>query len=118
MIVETIVTGVIGIVAGSVGTFVFFPQEKKAKDIENESKQSEEWKKLYEETHSELQQKDAIIEKKDEKIDALYVEITKHRDEKAQQSIVIAELQVENTKLKLLKCDRPSCQNRQPPTGY
>ena len=41
-----------------------------------------------------------------------------HRDEKAQKSIRIAELEVENAKLKLLKCEVPSCLNRKPPTGY
>jgi hypothetical protein len=108
---ETIITALATCIAGNLAMFFFFPQERKAKNLENEAKQSEEWKKLYEETHEELQSRDT-------KIDELYAEISRHRDEKAKQAIRITELEVENTKLKLLKCEVPSCPNRQPPTGY
>lgn len=109
--IETVVTAIVGCIAGNIMMFLFLPQEKKAKNLENEAKQSEEWKKLYEEAHAESRAKD-------EKIDSLYAEITKHRDEKAEKSVRIAELEVENAKLRILKCEVPSCPNRKPPTGY
>lgn len=109
--IETIVTAIIGCITGNIMMFLLLPQERKAKNLENEAKQSEEWKKLYEEAHEESHAKD-------DKIDSLYKEISMHRDEKAQKSIRIAELEVENAKLKLLKCEVPSCLNRKPPTGY
>lgn len=109
--IETIITAIVGCITGNIMMFLLLPQERKAKNLENEAKQSEEWKKLYKEAHDELRVKD-------EKIDTLYQEITRHRDEKAQKAVTIAELEVENAKLKLLKCEVPSCLNRKPPTGY
>ena len=108
---ETIITAIVCCITGNIMMFLLFPQERKAKNLENEAKQSEEWKKLYEEAHDESREKD-------EKIDFLYKEIARHRDEKAQKAVKIAELEVENAKLKLLKCEVPSCLNRKPPTGY
>lgn len=109
--IETIIAGIIGCISGNIMMFLLLPQERKAKNIENESKQSAEWKKLYDETREELKEKEL-------KIDSLYAEITKHRDEKAALNNKNAELGVENTKLKFLKCDVPRCLNRKPPTGY
>lgn len=109
--IETIITAIVGCITGNIMMFLLLPQERKAKNLENEAKQSEEWKKLYEEAHAESRSKD-------EKIDSLYNEIAKHRDEKAQKALRITELEVENTRLKVLKCEVPSCLNRKPPTGY
>lgn len=106
-----IATMIITYIGGSLTTFMFFPQMRKTKNIENESKQSEEWRKLYEETKMEAREKDS-------KIDSLYAEITKHRDAKATLADKVSQLQVENTSLKYLKCGKPGCQNRTPPTGY
>lgn len=115
---EQIITGIVGMVCGNIMMFLLLPQKRKSEDlkndaqnIENEAKQSEEWRKLYDEAHTEN------IEK-DKKIDALYMEITRHRDEKAGLHIKITELSVENTRLKILKCEKPSCIDRHPPTGY
>ena len=44
---ETIITALATCIAGNLAMFFFFPQERKAKNLENEAKQSEEWKKLY-----------------------------------------------------------------------
>lgn len=109
--IEIIVAIVSGVLAGGLSPFLFFRQDKAAKEIENETHQSEEWHKLYEEECNERKERDA-------KIDNLYVEINKHRDAKAGLARRISELEVENTKLKLMMCEVPSCPKRQPKTGY
>lgn len=103
------------ITTGGLTTFLFLPQLRKSKNIDNESKQSDEWRKLYEEASEEAT-------KKDNKIEELYSEISKHRDEKASLQKEVSRLTAENTRLetslKYLKCEKPGCPNRTPPTGY
>lgn len=109
--IGAIITGIVGCVCGNIAVFLFLPQIKKAKNIENEAKQSEEWKKLYIEAHQE-------ITEKDRKIGDLYVQVSKHRDECIKMGLEKAKIEVELTKLQLLKCNKPNCGNRQPPTGF
>ena len=52
------------------------------------------------------------------KIDALFDQINKHRDEKAEVIKENTRLEVENTRLSMLKCEVINCIKRQPPTGY
>lgn len=120
--IEVIISSTVSLILGIGSTLLFYPQSKKEKNIQNESKQSDEWRKLYEEQSEELKgerkrHEDHIIAK-DQKIDSLYCEISRHRDEKAEKSNRIAELEVDNTRLCLLKCEVPNCPNRKPPTGY
>ncbi|MDR1090102.1 MAG: hypothetical protein LBL79_03425 [Prevotella sp.] len=68
-----LIAGVIGVISGNFTAFIFFPQMRKTKNIENEAKQSEEWQKLYKEAKSEIQEKDS-------KIGSLYLKIGEHRD--------------------------------------
>lgn len=109
--IEIITAVVSGLLAGGLTPFLFFRQERNAKNIDNEAKQSEEWKKLYEETKAELQERDV-------KIDALYDKIHGYRDECEDLSKQLTSLEVENTRCKLLMCEVPSCPRRQPQTGY
>ena len=78
--------------------------------------------KLYQEERNELlaahKERDEIVAAKDAKIDTLYEQISQQRDCKANLSKENAALQVENTRLCLLKCEKPNCPHRQPPTGY
>lgn len=115
---EYVVTTIVGMVCGNITAFLFFPQKRKsetlkneAQNIENESKQSDEWNKLYQ---VELEENKEL----NKKIDSLYAEIARHRDENTQLRIEMTEIMVENTRLKVLKCEKPACSNRQPPTGY
>lgn len=115
---EHVVTAIVGMVCGNITAFLFFPQKRKsetlkneAQNIENEAKQSDEWYKLYQ---VELEENKEL----NKKIDSLYAEIARHRDENTQLRIEMTEIMVENTRLKVLKCEKPACSNRQPPTGY
>lgn len=109
--IEIVAAIISGILAGGLTPFLFFRQDRNSKEIDNEAKQSEEWKKLYEETKEELDERDA-------KIDELYQQIHNQRDTEAEMAKHITEIEVENTKCKLLMCEVPSCPKRQPQTGY
>lgn len=124
-----LILGIGGLLTGAGGMLLFYPQVKRQKDIENrmkaaeiEVKQSEEWKKLYQEERNELlafrKEHDEIVAQKDAKIDELYTIISHQRDCKAELSKENTELQVEKTRLTILKCEVPNCPKRQPPTGY
>lgn len=119
---EIIVTSVVSILTGAGSVLLFFPQIRKSKVLDNEAKQSEEWKKLYEEERN-MREEDRKVWEEDRgryetKIDTLYDQISHQRDCKAELSKDNATLQVENTRLCLLKCEVPNCPNRKPPTGY
>ena len=115
---ETIITGIIGVICGNASMFLFFRQERKAKNLdneakenENEAKESEEWRKLYECVHDELRESDT-------KIDTLYSTISEWRDKYHDLLVEKAQLDVEVAKLRLLKCEVPSCPNRKPKNEY
>jgi uncharacterized membrane-anchored protein YhcB (DUF1043 family) len=107
----TIIAGVIGCIAGNLTALLFFPQMRKMKSIENEAKQSEEWKKLFDEAKSEAKERD-------EKIDSLYVKIENQRNVEIDLYKETKRLVTENTRLKILKCELPLCPKRVPPTGF
>lgn len=117
-----IIGPIIGAIAGSFGTLIFLPQERKSKILANEAKQSEEWHKLYVEEKERREEDRKNWENErgqyEQKIDHLYHRISEVRNEKAAVTKVNTQLEVENTKLCLLKCEAPNCPNRKPPTGY
>ncbi|MEG1543262.1 MAG: hypothetical protein RR382_01880 [Tannerellaceae bacterium] len=93
------------------GTFLFYRENKRGKIIENEARQSEEWKKLYEESKQDSKEKDA-------KIDSLYLEIKEHRADYYELQKDCETVKLDNVKMKMLKCEKPGCTLRTPPTGY
>ena len=119
---EIVLTALVSLVTGAGSILLFFPQIRKSKIIENEAKQSEEWRKLYDEERKmhfeERKEWEIERDKLNTKIDDLYNAITKHRDEKARIIKSNTSLEVENTRLCLLKCEVVNCDKRKPPTGY
>lgn len=120
--IELIMTSVVSLVTGAGSMLLFFPQMRKSKILENEAKQSDEWRKLYAE-EKKLRQEERTeweIERNqlNGKIDSLFDQINKHRDEKAEVIKENTRLEVENTRLTMLKCEVINCVKRQPPTGY
>lgn len=115
---ENVITTLVGMVCGNIMMFLLLPQKRKsedlkneAQDLENEATQAEEWQKLYNEEREQIAKLNA-------KIDDLYEELSKARNENASLHEQLTEAKIENTKLKLLKCEKPACPHRQPPTGY
>ena len=110
--VNIVISAVIGI-AGAFGggSIIFARQTRKMKEIENEAKQSDEWRKLYEEMKGEVKERDV-------KIDELYIQINNHRDVEITLQKKITQLEVSNTKLQLTHCQVKGCVNREPPSGY
>lgn len=115
---EQIITALVGMLCGNIMMFLLLPQKRKAENLkneaqnlENEAVQSEEWQKLYNEEREQINKLNA-------KIDSLCEELTKSRNENYTFHEQLTEAKIENTKLKFLKCERPACSQRQPPTGY
>lgn len=104
-----IILAVIG--GGTLTTLLFYPQTRKQKRIENETKQSEEWKKLYMESQEQCSAKQAKIER-------MYADfgLKAAADLEAQKEH--AKISVENAGLRILKCEVPGCPKRDPATGY
>lgn len=131
MSVVEIVLTVLGSLGGVTGlvSLLYVKQDRiskeldnETKDLDNEAKQSEEWRKLYENErecfHKSRQDYDDTIKVKDAKIDELFAEISNQRNQKVELHNQIAEMSVELTRLRLLKCEAINCVNRKPPTGY
>lgn len=108
--VSTIVAAIVGLLSAfGGGSIIYARQTRRLKEIENEAKQSDEWRKLYEEM-----KKEAV--ERDRKIDDLYGEISKHRDEKVEMRKELARLEVQVAKLGYTKCEVLYCPDRVPPT--
>lgn len=74
--VFTFITGLIGAIAGAAGTFLFYRQNRDAKEIENDSTLAAEWEKLYREQKS-------IVEANTARIDDLVQQVTSLKAEVA-----------------------------------
>ena len=103
-------TTVLGILLGS-GGVLFWKQDKRAKVLENEAKQSDEGRKLYERSDQDSRDKDA-------KIDAMYAEKKELRQELDRKSEEITELKLKNKELEYQKCQKFECTRRLPPRFF
>ena len=61
-ILSTAITAILSAGVTAAGTFLYYKQERDKRDIENESLQSEEWKKLYLESKEDSAKKDKKID--------------------------------------------------------
>lgn len=93
------------------GGVLYWKQDKRAKEIQNEARQSEEWRKLYERSEQDSREKDA-------KIDALYEEKKELRERYEQKCEECNSLKLEKQKLEFLKCEQFDCLNRKPPRFF
>ena len=101
-IISSLIAALLG--GGGIGTLFYWRETKRAKQTENELKLAEGWKKLAEKY-------EAIVERKDEKIEELYAENGQLRNDK---DILSTEVAV----LKVYKCIDIACAGRKPPFGY
>ena len=96
-IITSLVTGAIT----WLGTFIFYKQKRDGMDISNEAQRSAEWKKLYDESKRDS-------EEKDQKIDELRREIRELNKRMNEMDRVI---QLNS----IYRCENLSCKNRRPP---
>lgn len=104
------------------GSVIFFRANKKLKNIEVESRQSDEWQRLYKTLLDDNRDKDT-------KLDALYAERQKLYERLAdgEKESAMREMEyikqsamaeVERTKLEYARCDVDDCLKRKPPRVY
>lgn len=88
---------------GGIAGLVFFRENKRARQLENEATASSQWRELYEKS-------EAKVESQSLKIDALYKENGYLRDQNNS-------LTTQKAVLTMYKCEMPECANRKPPFG-
>lgn len=114
-VLNVIISGVLAIVASSAIQLIFFRQTKKklqnentAAELENKSKQAEEWRKLYEEERGENLKKDELIK-------TLYKQVDEERQRRVTAELDLAKERGVNGFLRVIKCKRFECNDRIPP---
>lgn len=98
---DSIISGIIAglFTGGGLTTILFFVENKRKKQLENETSAAE----LYEKSNE-------LIVKKDAKIDSLYKVINRQRDENNS-------LKTQRAVMAVYKCERIDCDKRIPPLG-
>lgn len=114
-IITSLIASLIG--GGGIGALFYRKENKRlkeaeiaAKEVENNKKVAEEWQHLAEGKQVRIDHLEDTVEKKDEKIDELYTEIGELR-------ALADKLSTENAVLKIYKCIKIGCADRQPPFG-
>lgn len=106
----TIVTSLVAalIPSGLVGTLIFFKENKRSRQLDNESKVIEEWKGITEVYKTRCAELKATVDSKNAKIEELYREGATMRER-------LDKLSSKNAVLEIFKCKEISCGNRKPP---
>lgn len=88
---------------GGIAGLVFFKENKRARQLDNETTASAQWRELYEKS-------EAKVDGLNLKVDALYKENGYLRDQNDS-------LKTQRAVLTMYKCETLNCTNRQPPFG-
>lgn len=111
------ILGGIGGLGGVLSVFLFYGENKRGKQLENEHKANSEWSDLVDkhkqrekDLEATIKDRDATIVIKDNKIDSLYKENNELRKRNDKLSSRVAVLTV-------LRCKVIGCGKRQPPIG-
>lgn len=114
-----IITSIVScLTGGSLSAIFFYPQMKKGREIDNDIKIADQLRQIVGHEEEQIGKLEAKVDQLETEKDLLHSEINRHRDEKVLLRERNVELEVENTRLKLLKCEVPACPRRKPPTGY
>lgn len=95
---------------GGALSLLYYKENRRAKQIDNEKSVVEEWREIAEERKARCDELKESLGRKDAKIDALYKENSELRKRND-------ELSSANTALSILKCKVLGCDKRQPPFG-
>lgn len=111
-VLSVVLTAIVSFVSAmGGGSILFVRQNRRMKELEIESKQSDEWKKLYELS-------DADSKRKDNKIDELYTERQQLLERLIGKERHISSLIVYIERLLFARCDVDECGKRCPPRHY
>jgi hypothetical protein len=99
--VITIIGGVVNAVVTLAGVFLYHRQTAAAKEIDNEAKRSEEWRKLYEESKADSERKETVI--------------TDLRHQLHQEEVARFKAEKDRVRLDSARCDNFWCTQRKPP---
>lgn len=102
--------GGIGGLGGICSIFLFYRENKRAKQLENEHSANTEWQELVEKYKQRTTDLEATITTKDNKIDSLYKDNNELRKRNDKLSSTVAALTI-------LRCKVVGCANRVPPMG-
>lgn len=102
--------GSIGGLGGLCSIFLFYRENKRAKQLENEHTANDEWRDLVERYKQRTADLEQTIVTKDDKIDSLYKENNELRKRNDKLSSTVAALTI-------LRCKVVGCANRVPPMG-
>ena len=102
--------GGIGGLGGICSIFLFYRENKQAKQLQNEHTANTEWKDLVEKYKQRTADLESTIVTKDEKIDNLYREKGElmNRNDKLSSTVAV---------LRITRCKVVGCANRVPPMG-
>ena len=112
MMMDVIINNIIslvGLITG--GGILFYRQNKIGKKIDNESRLSEEWRKLYDNSRKEEQVKENEINMLTDKVMGLCNELTDTRGR-------VSKLELEAELNKIYICKTKNCEKRDPPSGF
>lgn len=109
VILISALASLIGALGG--GGVMYYRQTKQLKEAEVEAKQSDEWRKLFEQT-------DADSREKDKKIDGLYEQRQELYNTLLEKDRLIASKDIEIQRLNFSRCYVNGCRRRQPPRDY
>lgn len=106
----TIITTAITVLIPSsiLGSVVFYRENKRGKQLENEAKVIVEWQGIADMYKSRCEELKATVDAKDDKIEELYRNETAMRER-------LDKLSSRNAVLEIFKCKEISCGNRKPP---
>lgn len=102
--------GSIGGLGGICSIFLFYRENKHAKQLENEHTANTEWQELVEKYKQRTAELEATITAKDNKIDSLYKDNNELRKRNDKLSSTVAVL-------KITRCKVMDCPDRKPPMG-
>lgn len=94
--------------SGILGSVVFYRENKRGKQLENEAKVIVEWQGIADMYKSRCEELKATVDAKDEKIEELYRNETAMREK-------LDKLSSKNAVLEIFKCRDISCDKRKPP---
>lgn len=115
---EIILTATTALLTGGVSWIAFYKISKRLKGAEARKAEQDNDISLAKEWRDTAEGRERKLTEKELKIDALYVELSKWRDENYALRSQIHELHLHNVSMEYRVCNRRGCSEREPQTGF